>query len=190
MRPRTTLRPVLLGFFGLLLLGCGSSGGSNKDAGNACVPGQQVSCACPGSNVTGVQVCNLAGSAFGACMGCPGSGGAGANGAAGAAGGGSAGTAGAAGGAAGAAGGAAGAAGGTAGAAGAGAGGAGGAAGHGAAGAAGGAAGAGAGGCSPDDTLTATYPCTSNSDCCNHDCYGGFCCAVADQEPDVNLCGL
>jgi len=60
---------------------CGSSsgGGAGSDAGGdatskVCTPGQQVSCACPGSTVTGAQVCGSDGTSYGACMGCPGSG--------------------------------------------------------------------------------------------------------------------
>lgn len=42
---------------------------SDTDAAD-CAPGQQVSCACPGGGVDGVQVCAPDGSGFGACMGC------------------------------------------------------------------------------------------------------------------------
>jgi len=37
----------------------------------ACVAGQQVACACPGSGVSGAQVCKDDGSGFGSCQGCP-----------------------------------------------------------------------------------------------------------------------
>jgi hypothetical protein len=48
----------------------GDNGGrSDTDAGG-CAPGQQVSCACPGGDVEGVQVCEPDGSGFGVCMGC------------------------------------------------------------------------------------------------------------------------
>src|ERR1019366_5463021 len=37
----------------------------------ACIPGQQVACACPGVASTGAQTCELDGQSFGACIGCP-----------------------------------------------------------------------------------------------------------------------
>ena len=134
-----------VGVFATIFIACGSSGGGTdgggqETAGGACVPGQQVSCACPGSSVTGVQVCNSAGTGLGSCTGCPGSDGA---------------------------------------------------------------AGDSSGGhdsavhpdaCLPDDFLDAgasaptDFACTTDSDCCNHDCYGGFCCAPEDQE--LGLCGM
>lgn len=40
--------------------------------GSACVPGQQVACACAGGT-SGVQVCNVDGSGLGPCTGCAGS---------------------------------------------------------------------------------------------------------------------
>src|SRR5450432_2593444 len=107
-----------VGVLAAIFSACGSSGGGKDGGGKdtasgACVPGQQVSCACPGSSVSGVQVCNSAGTGLGSCTGCPGT----------------------------------------------------------------------AGATAPTD-----FACTTDSDCCNHDCYGGFCCAPADQE--LGTCGM
>jgi hypothetical protein len=79
--------PVLAflgGAAGLAFVACGGSSGGggtpSTDAGNdgtmmgTCTPGQQVSCACPGSSVTGAQSCLANGSGYGACTGCPGAG--------------------------------------------------------------------------------------------------------------------
>jgi len=79
-----------------LAVGCsGSSGASLGDAGregashvgdagrhdaasgdgsSVCVAGRVVSCACPGTSVTGTQMCLSSGSGFGSCSGCPGGG--------------------------------------------------------------------------------------------------------------------
>jgi hypothetical protein len=51
-----------------------ASGGDSM-SGGACTPGDQKSCACAGSSVTGAQVCNATGTAYGACSGCPSGGG-------------------------------------------------------------------------------------------------------------------
>lgn len=53
--------------------GAGTSG-QGGGSGATCVPGEQVSCGCPGGG-TGAQVCLSDGSAFGPCEGCDGSGG-------------------------------------------------------------------------------------------------------------------
>lgn len=63
----------------------GASGTSNT-AGTgqmACVPGQQVECPCPGSDLKGVQVCADDGQSFGECSGCSGQGAGGSSGAGG-----------------------------------------------------------------------------------------------------------
>jgi hypothetical protein len=52
----------------LCTLLCGSCGGGSSE--QACVPGAQVACACPGGG-TGVQVCNDEGSKLGPCTACP-----------------------------------------------------------------------------------------------------------------------
>src|SRR5688572_4166961 len=50
--------------------GCSAGGETRSDTdGAGCMPGQQVSCACPGGG-EGVQICEADGSAFGVCMGC------------------------------------------------------------------------------------------------------------------------
>jgi hypothetical protein len=55
-------------FFWLPVAGCASDQG---DTGTAvsCVPGQQISCGCPGSG-QGSQVCNADGKSYGPCAGC------------------------------------------------------------------------------------------------------------------------
>ena len=57
-----------------------SAGASVDSSGNGpvCVPGTQISCACPGaaSAPHGVQVCDSRGASYGACVGCPDAGGA------------------------------------------------------------------------------------------------------------------
>jgi hypothetical protein len=59
----------------LALAACGgngarTSGTSTSSGGNACVPGAQVACACPGGGKQGVRVCTPDGSGLGACDGC------------------------------------------------------------------------------------------------------------------------
>lgn len=56
----------------------GGSGGTTATGGSAsaCVPGEQIACACVGG-AQGIQVCTSDGSAYGPCMGCPGMGGSG-----------------------------------------------------------------------------------------------------------------
>jgi hypothetical protein len=64
---------------GSLALACSSSGsgGAGPDAGGdatssqRCIPGEQVSCACPGTSVPGAQTCNATGTGYGPCVGCP-----------------------------------------------------------------------------------------------------------------------
>jgi hypothetical protein len=58
---------------GLLLLALltGCTRHNSNNAGAACTPGEQRACACIGG-ATGVQICNLAGTALGECLGCPG----------------------------------------------------------------------------------------------------------------------
>ena len=53
-------------------VGVGGSTG-HGGSGLACVPGTQISCACPGSTAAphGVQVCDSQGASYGACVGCP-----------------------------------------------------------------------------------------------------------------------
>lgn len=52
----------------LVLAGCSSSkGGTGGSASTACVPGAQVSCACPEGESPGIQVCKPDGSGFGSC---------------------------------------------------------------------------------------------------------------------------
>jgi hypothetical protein len=51
--------------------GAGAAGSAGATSG-ACVPGQQVECACPGTALKGVQVCSQDGKGFGPCQGCPG----------------------------------------------------------------------------------------------------------------------
>jgi hypothetical protein len=80
---RTLLAIRIAVFFAVpLWFGCGgvSTGGllqmgdaSTQDstaAGGACVPGQQISCACVGGGQTGVQTCTADGHGYNACMGC------------------------------------------------------------------------------------------------------------------------
>jgi MYXO-CTERM domain-containing protein len=49
--------------------GASGQGGSTSSSGMACVPGQQVACACAGGS-QGVQVCDATGDAYGMCTGC------------------------------------------------------------------------------------------------------------------------
>jgi hypothetical protein len=49
---------------------CSGDGGRSTTDGVGCSPGQQVECACPGSDVDGVQICHPTGIGFGECMGC------------------------------------------------------------------------------------------------------------------------
>ncbi len=66
------MRPLLRSVaFLVVVAGCSGSEDTRADTdGGACAPGQQVSCACPGGEVEGVQVCNADGLGFGMCMGC------------------------------------------------------------------------------------------------------------------------
>ena len=58
------------------------SGGETTTGGSSrCVPGEQIVCACPGTSVTGAQVCNALGTGYEACEGCSGSSGNGSGGA-------------------------------------------------------------------------------------------------------------
>ena len=50
-------------------LGC--PGETATAEGGACAPGRQIACDCPGGGA-GVQICNAAGTGYGACAGCPG----------------------------------------------------------------------------------------------------------------------
>jgi hypothetical protein len=71
---------VVAGLFGAVLVGaCGGASGNPlqgaPDAtaggkGGTCVPGEQVSCACPGVVSGGAQACNASGTGFGPCVGC------------------------------------------------------------------------------------------------------------------------
>ena len=64
-----SLRMVIVLFAGAA--GCSGDEETRADTEAAgCAPGQQVSCACPGGAVEGVQICEADGSAFGVCMGC------------------------------------------------------------------------------------------------------------------------
>jgi hypothetical protein len=60
----------------VLLAGCGSDPSSSFDGpsapAKACVSGQQLACACPGSPTSGAQVCRDDGTGFGPCLGCAG----------------------------------------------------------------------------------------------------------------------
>lgn len=47
------------------MMACGGETSSSP-----CTPNQQLACACPGSSVTGVQVCDASGQSFSACTGC------------------------------------------------------------------------------------------------------------------------
>jgi MYXO-CTERM domain-containing protein len=49
----------------------GGSAGDGASSGTECTPGAQVACACAGTMVSGVQICEEDGSGFGACTGCP-----------------------------------------------------------------------------------------------------------------------
>src|SRR5271166_3149805 len=49
----------------------GDAGNQDATTGGACVPGQQVACACVGGGVTGVQTCKPGGDGFAECLGCP-----------------------------------------------------------------------------------------------------------------------
>jgi hypothetical protein len=49
---------------------CSNDDGRSVTDAASCTPGQQVSCACPGGGMGGVQVCNAIGDGFGVCMGC------------------------------------------------------------------------------------------------------------------------
>jgi hypothetical protein len=54
------------------------SGGQAGSGGSvACIPGQQVDCPCPGTDIPGIQICAQDGHGLGACTGCPSTGGAG-----------------------------------------------------------------------------------------------------------------
>jgi hypothetical protein len=48
-----------------------SAAGQGASSGAECTPGTQVECACAGTSVRGVQICEDDGSGFGACAGCP-----------------------------------------------------------------------------------------------------------------------
>lgn len=58
---------VSLSLVGVLSLLPGCPGGPAAP----CTPGEQQACACPGTDVTGAQVCASDGSGFGPCDGCP-----------------------------------------------------------------------------------------------------------------------
>jgi hypothetical protein len=58
----------------------GKAGGSAGQAGSgnaagkkapACIPGQQIECPCPGTDITGVQTCSKDGNSLSVCTGCP-----------------------------------------------------------------------------------------------------------------------
>lgn len=66
---RTSSLLVLAFIAGVAACSDGEGDRAETDAGG-CAPGQQVSCACPGGDLDGVQICNADGSAFGVCMGC------------------------------------------------------------------------------------------------------------------------
>ncbi len=54
--------------------GTGTAGSPVAGAGGnglLCSPGQQESCACPGTDLQGVQVCNSSGQGYSSCTGCP-----------------------------------------------------------------------------------------------------------------------
>lgn len=51
--------------------GTSGEGGSSGSAPQVCAPGQQISCACPGSTVKGAQSCKDDGSGYLPCEGCP-----------------------------------------------------------------------------------------------------------------------
>ncbi len=77
---KLSLLGLMTAFAILSFLAC--SGGETTAGGSPrCVPGEQIVCACPGSSVTGAQVCNALGSGYGACEGCPGGSGSGSGGA-------------------------------------------------------------------------------------------------------------
>lgn len=59
---RLTLLPLVL------ILACGDTPATPP--ASTCTPNQQLACPCPGSNTTGVQVCDSAGQSFSACTGC------------------------------------------------------------------------------------------------------------------------
>lgn len=69
------MRRFAMSFVLALFAGVATNCSDEEGAGSAtdaagCAPGQQVSCACPGGDVEGVQICEPDGSRFGACMGC------------------------------------------------------------------------------------------------------------------------
>ncbi len=67
LRRRRRTQAVMLG---LLLLTASQTARAAAGADRACVPGQQMSCACP-NGATGAQRCTADGSGFGECRGCP-----------------------------------------------------------------------------------------------------------------------
>ncbi|MBK9754541.1 MAG: hypothetical protein IPO88_13745 [Nannocystis sp.] len=62
---------ALLAFLAGAAASCSNDDGARSETAAAgCTPGQQVSCACPGGGMGGVQVCNPDGIGFGVCMAC------------------------------------------------------------------------------------------------------------------------
>ncbi len=51
--------------------GAGPDAGGDATSGQTCIPGQQVSCACPGTSSPGAQTCSATGTSYGPCLGCP-----------------------------------------------------------------------------------------------------------------------
>ncbi|MFP6684793.1 MAG: hypothetical protein VB934_08775 [Polyangiaceae bacterium] len=77
---KSSLLGLMTAFATLSFWAC--SGGETTTGGSSrCVPGEQIVCACPGTSVTGAQVCNALGTGYEACEGCPGGSGSGSGGA-------------------------------------------------------------------------------------------------------------
>jgi hypothetical protein len=70
--PRGAAAPARLIFLAPLALGVAFCSSSETTSDDACSKGQQIACACPGSDEKGVQVCIDEQSGFGPCTGCPG----------------------------------------------------------------------------------------------------------------------
>lgn len=67
---RVGLATMVLVLFGGAA-GCSGDDDTRSDTdATGCMPGQQVSCACPGGAAPGVQICEADGARFGVCMGC------------------------------------------------------------------------------------------------------------------------
>lgn len=61
---------IILALFAGAVATCANGEDRSETAAAGCTPGLQVSCACPGGGMDGVQICAVDGMSFGVCMGC------------------------------------------------------------------------------------------------------------------------